>query len=220
MKTALQGLLLLFREFFVSGVDDCAKFCSIQPVRSPAAQSDIETYFPPLGNTNGSRYEVFALFGETYGSGAPLGYLCLQSRTRDEGGKTRYLWQFLRHFRQQWAVCPTFTLSDKDWSEINAFLQEFGDAEHQLCFWHALRALKKRLAILRRQPAFYNVQNARLEYDWIDANFVPAQQQQRDVSRFGSVYRQEGLVAYQSFSPLHSLTIMSLQPPFPTSVSG
>ncbi|KAJ7769753.1 hypothetical protein B0H14DRAFT_2632715 [Mycena olivaceomarginata] len=51
-------------------------------------------------DTNGSRYEVFALLGEVYGSGMPLGYLLIQSSsTASAGGKERFLRHLLAHFK-------------------------------------------------------------------------------------------------------------------------
>jgi hypothetical protein len=80
-----------------------------------------------------------------------------------------------------WDIQPLFTLTDKDWSEINAFMAQYPEAKHQLCFWHALRAIKTRLAILRRAPAPYNVKLAHSEFDWIDQSFVPINQAQERV---------------------------------------
>ncbi|KAJ7026510.1 hypothetical protein C8F04DRAFT_890657, partial [Mycena alexandri] len=72
-------------------------------------------------NTNGSRYEVYALLGEVYGSGMPLGYLLVQSTPESSaGGKEKIICQLLRHFRDVWKVRALITLTDKDWSEINA----------------------------------------------------------------------------------------------------
>jgi hypothetical protein len=74
-------------------------------------------------------------------------------------------------------------LSDKEWQEINSFLAEHPEAKHQLCFWHCLRAIKKRLSILRRTPAFYRVDDAMREFLFIDKSFVPVGQ--RDVTVSG-----------------------------------
>jgi hypothetical protein len=91
--------------------------------------------------------------------------------------KERYIHAFLEHFKINHKLKPIFTLSDKDLSEINAFLKAFPEAKHQLCFWHALRAVKSRLSILRRQPKYYNVTDAKNEFgDEIDRNFVPVGQ--------------------------------------------
>ena len=67
-------------------------------------------------------------------------------------------------------------LTDKDWSEINAFQTVFPDAKIQLCFWHCRVAVKKRLSILRRAPAFYNVEQACEEFVFINKTFIPQRQ--------------------------------------------
>ena len=87
-----------------------------------------------LGNTNGSRYELYALLGEVYVSGMPLGYLLVQSTPESvPGGKEKFLRQLLAHFRKVWKVRALITLTDTDWAKINAFLAEYTDAKHQLC---------------------------------------------------------------------------------------
>ncbi|PIL26554.1 hypothetical protein GSI_12312 [Ganoderma sinense ZZ0214-1] len=128
-------------------------------------------------NTNGSRFELYALLGEVYGSGLPLAYLLLRSDNGEKGGKARYLTRFLTAIRDHWHLNPLFTLTDKDWSEINACRAVFPWAKHQLCYWHALRAIKTRLAILRRMPAYYHAEEAHTEFSWISEDFVPRQQQ-------------------------------------------
>ena len=130
-----------------------------------------------LGETNGSKFEVYALLGEVYGSGCPLGYLLIQSaKDGKENGKQRYIEELLDHFKRAWKLKPIFTLTDKDMGEINAFLAKFPDAKHQLCFWHCLRAIKIRLSILRRRPQYYDAKRAKKEFDWIDLDFVPVSQ--------------------------------------------
>nr|VWP01304.1 Nonribosomal peptide synthetase 6 (NPRS 6) (EC (Extracellular siderophore synthetase) [Ganoderma boninense] len=128
-------------------------------------------------NTNGSGFELYALLGEVYGSGLPLAYLLLRSSDGEKGGKERYLTRFLTTVRDRWHLNAVFTLTDKDWSEINACRAVFPWAKHQLCYWHVLRAIKTRLAILRRMPAFYRAEEAHTEFSWISEDFVPQQQQ-------------------------------------------
>lgn len=79
------------------------------------------------------------------------------------------------------------TLSDKDWSEIGACQDIFPDAKHQLCFWHCLRAVKKRLAILRRQPGPYNVEQAIAEFSFIDPTFLPLAQRPTSAPQIAAV---------------------------------
>ncbi|RDX40007.1 hypothetical protein OH76DRAFT_1366849 [Lentinus brumalis] len=132
-------------------------------------------------NTNGSGFELYALLGEVYGSGIPLGYLLLRSSAGVKGGKEQFLTHFLGAIRDKWNIQAHFTLTDKDWSEINACRASYPDAKHQLCYWHCLRAIKTRLSILRRTPAFYNSTEAHAEFSWIDEAFVPVQQRDNPV---------------------------------------
>ncbi|KAJ7788196.1 hypothetical protein B0H14DRAFT_3892573 [Mycena olivaceomarginata] len=90
----------------------------------------------------------------------------------------RMKYRFVYHSKYEHKRTPStrFMYHYKDWAEINAFLAEYPEAKHQLCFWHALRAVKTRLAILRRAPAHYAVAVAHAEFDWIDTKFVPLSQ--------------------------------------------
>lgn len=128
-----------------------------------------------LGNANKSQFEVYALLGEVYGSGCPLGYLLIQSNNGDAGEKEKYIQTLLDHFCTTWEMHVLETLSDKDITEINAFLAKM-PAKHQLCFWHCLRAIKICLATLARHPAYYNADEAFHEFNWIDCWFAPVNQ--------------------------------------------
>ncbi|KZV79202.1 hypothetical protein EXIGLDRAFT_661315 [Exidia glandulosa HHB12029] len=125
--------------------------------------------------TNGRRFELYALIGEAYGSGLPLGFLLLQNNGGAEGGIQRCLEQFIKHFVDQMPSI-LYTHTDKNLPEINAFRAVATWTKHQLCFWHALRAVKTRLSILRRQPAHYDVATACSEFSWIQADFLPLRQ--------------------------------------------
>ncbi|KAL0569697.1 hypothetical protein V5O48_012270 [Marasmius crinis-equi] len=130
-------------------------------------------------NTNKSHFEIFALLGEVYGSGCPLGFLLIQStpnHAEGEDGKQKYIESLLKYFKTKWVPKPLCTLTDKDRIEINAFRNCFPNADHQLCFWHCLRAIKTRLSILRRRPAPYDGQRAKAEYDFVDPEFKPLAQ--------------------------------------------
>ena len=73
-------------------------------------------------------------------------------------------------------VNPKFTLSDKDWSEINALHNNWPKSKQQLCFWHGLRAVKGRLSKNKDTPGPYNVEEAINEFSFIDRSFVPVGQ--------------------------------------------
>lgn len=106
-----------------------------------------------------------------------MGYLLIQSDgTGPTGAKERLITQFLQYIKEKWNIHAAFTHSDKDPSEINAMGNMFSDAKHQLCFWHSVKAVKTRLSVLRRTPGYYNVEDARTEFNWIDKDFVPIAQ--------------------------------------------
>lgn len=103
----------------------------------------------------------------------PLGFILLCSEGGATGGIQRHLTSFLHHFRDEWGLEPIIGLSDKNISEINSMLDTVSSNAHQLCFWHNVTAVKKRLSILRRGPAYYNVKLAQEEFPWIDGAFIP-----------------------------------------------
>jgi len=102
----------------------------------------------------------------------PLGYLLIQSNIREPRAKKIPLVQFIDFINKHWHLHVVVTLMDKDWSKINAFLDTIPDAKHQLCFWHALRAIKTCLSTLQHAPAHYNVKAAMAEFSWINELFV------------------------------------------------
>ena len=128
------------------------------------------------GNTNNGNFELFSAVADANGSGIPLAFL-LMATTPDaaSGAKQEVLERFLRALKNL-GVQPEFTLSDKDWSEINAMNAVWPSAKHQLCFWHALRAVKQRLSKTKETPAPYNPDTARKEFSFIDRDFVPLSQ--------------------------------------------
>ena len=91
------------------------------------------------------------------------------------GAKRRTLKNFLYELKKK-GVNPKFTLSDKDLSEIGAMREVWPEAKHQLCFWHALRALKQRLA-KKTKPVYYDVDAAMAEFRYIKRSFVPVHQE-------------------------------------------
>ena len=111
-----------------------------------------------------------------HGSGIPLAF-CYVETTKDAGtgAKEQLLKKFLEKLKER-GVNPKFTLTDKDISAINAMRAIWPRAKHQLCFWHALRALKQRLA-KKTKPVPYDVDSAVNEFPFIDRTFVPISQE-------------------------------------------
>ncbi|KAJ3473316.1 hypothetical protein NLI96_g13052 [Meripilus lineatus] len=71
-------------------------------------------------NTNGAGFELFAAVASAEGSGIPLAYCLIKtSKEAQPGAKQIILTRFLTQLKAQ-GINPEVTLSDKDWSEINA----------------------------------------------------------------------------------------------------
>ncbi|GJE99912.1 hypothetical protein PsYK624_161870 [Phanerochaete sordida] len=132
-------------------------------------------------NTNSANFELFAAVAGAEGSGIPLAFLMIQSsKEAAEGAKEQLITSFLSQLKAR-GVNPEYTLSDKDWSEINAMNAVWPKAKHLLCFWHVLRALKKRLAKNKERPSKYDAEAAHREFYFISPTFVPIAQQSEPV---------------------------------------
>ncbi|KAJ7744136.1 hypothetical protein B0H16DRAFT_1322351, partial [Mycena metata] len=123
-------------------------------------------------NTNKAGFECYALLGEVFGSGLPLGFLFLKSKNPEPGKRELYIRSLIKHFVQTWEIKTIQFLSDKEITEINGALAELPDeVKYQVCFWHSIRIVKGRLSVLGRRPAFYDADEAFKEFDWIDRLF-------------------------------------------------
>ncbi|KAI9059933.1 hypothetical protein FKP32DRAFT_1760738 [Trametes sanguinea] len=131
-------------------------------------------------NTNGGNFELFAAVADANGSGIPLAFMFIKTSDAASGAKQTMLERFLGSLKAL-GVKPEFTLSDKDWSEINAMDAVWPEAKHQLCFWHALRALKQRLCKSKDSPAPYDAAEAKRHFAFIDPEFVPMAQQTKPI---------------------------------------
>jgi hypothetical protein len=101
-----------------------------------------------------------------------------------EGTKQKVISSWLNSIKNL-GIHPEFVLTDKDQSEINAVRTIWPNSKHQLCFWHALRAVKQRLAKNKSTPAFYDATSAAAIFNFIDPMFLP-QAQQLDKSEVDS----------------------------------
>ncbi|KAJ6589539.1 hypothetical protein B0H19DRAFT_922632 [Mycena capillaripes] len=146
--------------------------------------------------TNQAGFECFALLGEVVGSGVPLGFILLKSNKPDANEKEKYLRAAICFVTVDWKIRIKQVLSDKDITEINALLAELpNDIKYQLCFWHCIRAVKTRLSVLGRHPAYYNAAEVFKEFDWIDRDFIPVNQMPMEL-------RTE-VLAIRSFFPVY-----------------
>ena len=124
-------------------------------------------------NTNRSNMELFGGMADMLGEGLPLSYLFVVTEAdAPPHTKEAVLVEWMGALKCR-GIDPEFTLSDKDPSEINALGRVWSKAKHQLCLWHILRALKRRLANNRESPASYRSADAKLMFPFIDPAFVP-----------------------------------------------
>jgi hypothetical protein len=122
--------------------------------------------------------ELFGGMADLHGEGLPLSYLfVVTSANAPPKTKEMVLVEWMSALKAR-GITPEFTLSDKDQIEINALRSVWPTAKHQLCFWHVLRALKRRLANNREAPAFYRATEASSHFPFIDATFLPLGQMQ------------------------------------------
>ncbi|EIW59064.1 uncharacterized protein TRAVEDRAFT_19598 [Trametes versicolor FP-101664 SS1] len=140
------------------------------------AQHTQELAMDSTWNTNGGNFELFSAVADANGAGIPLAFIFLRT-TKDAaaGAKQAVLARFLERLKEL-GIDPEFTLTDKDFSEINAMGATWKYAKHQLCFWHGLRAVKQRLCKNKHVPAPYNADAAHSEFSFIDPHFLPAAQ--------------------------------------------
>ncbi|KAI1008073.1 hypothetical protein K3495_g162 [Podosphaera aphanis] len=121
--------------------------------------------------TNSSGMSLLAVLAELDETGVPLCYLFVGtasisdqklSSADDKGATTCILKQFLQPLKDA-GYSSTFFGCDKDNSEISAIRDFWPDATLQLCYWHAKRAIKKKLSDARKTvtQANYDPEKAR-----------------------------------------------------------
>ena len=136
--------------------------------------------------------ELFAGMADMLSEGLPLSFLFVVTNAEAPPyTKETLLINWMEGLKSR-GISPEFTHSDKDQSEINALNQVWPTAKHQLCLWHMLRALKRRLANNREPPAFYGLEDAKKIFAFIDPTFVPL----RQMSTKDKVYIQSILRVY------------------------
>lgn len=120
--------------------------------------------------------ELFGGMADMHGEGLPLSYMfVVTDAAAPPHTKENVLVNWMDALKSR-GIDPEFTLSDKDPSEIAALNRVWSKAKHQLCFWHMIRAVKRRLANNRELPAFYGSVEAERIFPFIDSLFLPSGQ--------------------------------------------
>ena len=112
--------------------------------------------------TNSAGMTLFAVLAEVDGTGVPLAYCFMETfednsrgvRQAEPGATTALLDQFLRPLQAS-GCDPTFFGTDKDFSEIGAIQQVWPNTTIQLCYWHARRAIRAKLASTHQTKSEY-----------------------------------------------------------------
>lgn len=124
------------------------------------AESTKEVALDATFGTSNNAMSLYAVLAELDGSGIPLAYCFTEvhennvhgARKATPGSTTAVLDQFLSPLRDR-GLNPTFVGTDKDFAEIRAVQQVWPAAKVQLCYWHARRAMRSRLANSRHAQA-------------------------------------------------------------------
>ncbi|KIY68664.1 hypothetical protein CYLTODRAFT_252877 [Cylindrobasidium torrendii FP15055 ss-10] len=122
--------------------------------------------------TNALGYELYSIVAEMNGQAVPLAFMFVTLlESAQEGTKGALLRQFIQAITHH---CPNimFTLSDKDILEIDGFRIEIPNAKHQLCYWHGIKYIEKRLGE-NRPPAAYDPRIAHAVFDFVDPTWAP-----------------------------------------------
>ena len=95
--------------------------------------------------------ELFGVLAEVDGAGIPLAYLFMETVQAENGSTTakhdaiaNVLAQFLGVLRTT-GYRPEFFGCDKDRNEISAIRRTFLEAKLQLCYWHAIQSVTRKL---------------------------------------------------------------------------
>ena len=117
--------------------------------------------------------ELFGRMADMLGEGLPLSYLFVVTEAdAPPHTKETILVNWMEALKSR-GINPEFMLSDKDPLEINALGRVWDKAKHQLCLWHILRAVKRRLANNRELPAFYDSRDTMQMFPFVDSAFLP-----------------------------------------------
>ena len=118
-------------------------------------------------------YELYGIVGEVNGQALLLAFTftCSTDGTATPGTKDRMLQKVLQHVDK---YCPNIAAVhlDKDPTELSSVCVVFPNARSQLCCWHAIKYLEKRLA-KDKPPAKYDPHTAHKAFTFIDPTWAP-----------------------------------------------
>ncbi|CAG8855932.1 37771_t:CDS:1, partial [Gigaspora margarita] len=126
--------------------------------------------------TNRLKYELFAILGTIDGSGFPLSYFFLEPKC--PYGKTHAIATWFQSLKENGIQNVKTILTDKDRGQISAANKIWTGTRIQLCYWHVLRAIKKKLSSTGIAHNYYNSHEAHLLCPTINPAWQPVNQNQ------------------------------------------
>ncbi|KAF0348188.1 ATP-dependent DNA helicase pif1 [Gigaspora margarita] len=139
--------------------------------------------------TNQEKFELFAVNINCGGYGVPLAYLYLDTYVVSEEQYSNFnnivhsrvgaLTEFFISLHNE-GILLAFVLLDKDSGEINAVQKAWHKSIIQLCLWHMEHAIERKLKEKKIKKSQYTIQKAQeayLEFDFINPNWLPVEQQ-------------------------------------------
>ncbi|CAG8742051.1 21879_t:CDS:2, partial [Racocetra persica] len=127
-------------------------------------------------NTNRLKYELYTILGIMDETRFSLSYLFLKPDQKEKRLTTLLNWFYLMK-EQGMHYIKTF-LTDKDFSQITSAQIVWPHARIQLCYWHVLRAIKKKLSSSGIVYSTYDVYEAHSICSEIDPSWQPASKNQ------------------------------------------
>ena len=106
-----------------------------------------EVFVDATYSTNKGDYELYCVLGQRYGMSIPLSYLLLDTAKPVDGRRSQKLILWFACLKER-GLYPRWILSDKDMAEVKASREVWPNANHQLCFWHAHKSIRARVATI------------------------------------------------------------------------
>ena len=130
-----------------------------------------EYFIDSTTKTNCDGLELFTVLGSYNGSSFPISYLILQQRG-GPGARKKGIADFFKSLADALPnLDPLFFFTDKDEGQIDAIGSTFNIVP-SLCYWHAKRAIKRKLHELQRTRAIPMLQTTEKELmDRIDMHY-------------------------------------------------
>ncbi|GAA6000782.1 hypothetical protein JCM5350_006974 [Sporobolomyces pararoseus] len=156
----------------------------LNPTFEAQAKAAKEILFDGTHGLTHSGWELVVGFAEDRGASYPIGFLALRAsanRGKTNGAakaaknaRVELTQNFFQLLRDNLEVDPGVVHVDKDFSEISAAKEVWGEAKVQTCLWHMKKAVDRRLSKqANRQRTRYSVKEVQQVVPSANSNFQP-----------------------------------------------